>query len=196
MKLFEFHTFLVIVLSRKLISEPAVPVEDGLVLHIVVDVHIIEKIWTDYIVINTVAIHVSYVLAFTHKVRPIIIEITCDRASRDTLLILGLVIVWTDSDLFVFSAEENVKGGEDCACCKWKVLLDVVVSKPPDNFPAIDFKSTFVIFVSKFVVFDCWVVKAEFQCILLIEAKDFSAISLSVFFVTTCMEVSKETIPV
>ena len=32
MKLFKFHTFLVIVLSRKRISEPAVPAEDTAVL--------------------------------------------------------------------------------------------------------------------------------------------------------------------
>ena len=41
------------------ISEPPVPAEDGLVRHVVVNVHLIEKVWAFYIVFDAVAIDVN-----------------------------------------------------------------------------------------------------------------------------------------
>ena len=40
-------------------SEPPVPAEGGLVLHIVVNVHLIEKVWAFYIVFDAGAIDVN-----------------------------------------------------------------------------------------------------------------------------------------
>ena len=141
------------------ISEPPVPAEDGLVRHVVVNVHLIEKVWAFYIVFDAVA---SYVLAKTleHDMSKICTEIGGYAVYRDTTLMLSFLIEWADNDFSVFSAEEYVKRGDDGLYCTWRVsirndTLAVGVSKPPDKFPAIDFKSTFLIIVREFVGFDC-----------------------------------------
>ena len=172
-----------------------------MVFHIVVNVHLIEKIWTLYIVFDAVT---SDVLAKTldHSMSKICSKIFLYVVYRDTILMKSKVIVWADNDFSVFSAKEYVKRGDDCLyCITWvisirNVTLTVGVSKLPDKFPAIDFKGTFLIIVCEFVGFDCLVIKTKFQFILLIKAKDFSAISLSVFSVIYCFGVSKKARPV
>ena len=166
--------------SWKHMSEPSVPAEDGLVFHVVVDVHVVEKIWTFYIVFDAGATDISADAAEERPGR--IVQVNGAKVTlRDAALCLRAVIEWADGNSSVCSAEVYVKRCEDHIVRTVNCLLRVVISKPPDELPAIDLESTFVIVVSEFVIFDCRIIKTEFQSVLLIEAKDLCAVKQSIF---------------
>ena len=159
-----------------------------------VKVQVVQTVWTFYIVFDAVA---RYVRALSHKVCPIGIQIRSVKvAAWGSLLFKLLVIVWTDNNPPVCSAEVYIKGGEDSIVIAFCCTLNVEISKRRDKLPAIELESTLVIIIRELIAFDGWVIKAEFQSVLHIKAKDFCAFTSSVFKVSICKEVSIESWPV
>ena len=153
-----------------------------MVLHVVVDVHLIEKIWTFYIVFDA---GISYVGAQGCEQR-----IESENKLQGAKVSIGgsglfehAVIKWAYSDLSVCSAEEYVKMRKDHIVRHVNRLFLVAISfsKPPDKLPAINLEGTFLNIVSEFVIFNSWIIKTEFQSVLLIETKDLCAFILSIF---------------
>ena len=64
--------------------------------------------------------------------------------------------------------------------------LHPVITKSPDDFPAVYINSTLVIIVGELVVFNSRVIKAQLNSVLGLEAVDFSAFICSSLRIVSC----------